>query len=208
MPEDRVKAIAAASVVPDVLPDLRTRLADTLQSPLLEVGHELHRPMSLAVENPERVGVDRICSAAAAYETIGRACVVASFGTAVTIDCVNEEGVFMGGAILPGLGLQAKALHEGTAALPLVKIEPSGAIYGATTEQAIRNGVLLGTVGALREITERYATELHAWPQLVVTGGGAEMVAKECEFIDNVVPDLCIRGIALAYRKHFAEFDD
>lgn len=208
LPEDRLKAIAAASVVPEVLPELRTRLTETFQSPLMEVGHELHRPMSLAVENPERVGVDRICAAAAAYETIGRACVVASFGTAVTIDCVNDEGTFMGGAILPGLGLQAKSLHEGTAALPLVKVEPTGQVYGATTEQAIRNGILHGMTGALREITERYATQLHAWPQLVVTGGGAEMVAGECDFIDNVVPDLCIRGIALAYRKHFAAFDD
>ena len=208
LPDDRVKAIAAASVVPAILPQLRSRLNDELSAPLLEVGHELHNPISLAVENPERVGADRICSAAAAFETIGRACVVASFGTAVTIDCVNDEGTFMGGAILPGLAMQARALHEGTAALPLVRIEPTGQIYGASTEQAIRNGILHGTAGALREITERYATELHAWPQLVLTGGGAEMVARECDFIDNIVPDLCIRGIALAYRKHFAAFDD
>lgn len=208
LPEDRIKAVAAASVVPKILSLIRARLMDELHSPMMEVGQELHRPMSLAVEHPERVGVDRVCAAAAAYEAIERACVIASFGTAITIDCVNDEGVFMGGAILPGLALQAKSLHEGTAALPLIKIEPTDVVYGATTEQAIRNGVLLGVVGALREITERYATELHGWPQLVATGGCAEMVAKQCEFIDNIVPDLCLRGICLAYRKHFADFDD
>jgi len=208
LPDDRVKAIAAASVVPSVVDSLRARIDERLGSPILAVGHELHRPMSLAVENPERVGIDRVCSAAAAYEVINKACVIASFGTAITIDCVNDEGVFMGGAILPGLALQAKALHEGTAALPLVKIEPTGQVYGTTTDEAIRNGVLVGAIGALREITERYATELHEWPQLIVTGGNAKMVADQCEFIDNVVADLCIRGIALAYRKHFADFDD
>lgn len=208
LPDDRIKAVAAASVVPHVLAGIRERTAQKLNSPVLAVGHELHRPLSLAVENPERVGIDRVCAAAAAYEVITKACVVASFGTAITIDCVNDEGVFMGGAILPGLDLQAKALHEGTAALPLVKIEPTDQVYGATTDQAIRNGVLIGAIGALREITERYATELHEWPQLIVTGGNAEMVAGQCEFIDNVVPDLCVRGIVLAYRKHFADFDD
>jgi type III pantothenate kinase len=208
LPDDRVKAVAAATVVPNVMANLRQRLSEQMQSPVLTVGRELHRPLSLAVEHPERVGMDRVCAAAAAYDVIRRACVTASFGTAITIDCVNDEGVFMGGAILPGLALQAKALHEGTAALPLVKIQATGQAYGASTEQAICNGVLLGAVGALREITERYATELHAWPQLVVTGGNADLIAGQCEFIDNVVPDLCVRGIALAYRKHFADFDD
>lgn len=208
MPDDRVKAVAGASVVPDAIAKLRDPISAALQSPLLQVGHELHRPMSLAVEQPERVGIDRVCSAAAAYDTLQRACVVASFGTAITIDCVNDEGVFMGGAILPGLNLQAKSLNDGTAALPLVKVEPTGAAFGDSTEQAIRNGILYGVVGALREIVERYATEMNAWPQLVVTGGQAELIKAECDFIDNVVPDLCLRGIALAYRKHFAAFDD
>jgi type III pantothenate kinase len=208
LPDDRLKAVAAASVVPTVLDELRRNLEDRYEAPLMAVGDELHRPMSLAVEAPESVGIDRVCSAAAAYDVIGRACAVASFGTAITIDCVNDEGVFMGGAILPGLTMSAHALHEGTAALPDVKIEATGATYGETTEQCIRNGVLYGAVGALREITERYATQLGSWPQLVVTGGNSELVQSQCEFIDNVVPDLCIRGIALAYRRHFAPLEE
>lgn len=208
LPDDRVKAVAAASVVPSVLAELRERLENRYEEPLMAVGDELHRPMVLAAEAPETVGIDRVCSAAAAYDVIGRACTVASFGTAITIDCVNDEGVFMGGAILPGLALSAHALHEGTAALPEIKIEAPVEIYGTTTEQCIRNGVLFGAVGALREITERYATQLGSWPQLVVTGGNALLVQSQCEFIDNVVPDLCLRGIALAYRKHFSPFEE
>lgn len=208
LPEDRLKALVAASVVPEVLDSLRDPLSEQLDTPILVVGHDLHRPMSLAVEAPEKVGIDRVCSAAAAHEVIGRACVVASFGTAITIDCVNEEGVFMGGAILPGLGLQAQSLHDGTAALPLVTMQDPVGVYGANTDEAIRHGIVFGVAGALREITERYATELHSWPQLVVTGGNAELVARHCDFIDNIVPDLCLRGIALAYRRHFAALDD
>ncbi len=206
--EDTIRAVVYASVVPDVLATVRDRLTTELDAPAFVVGEDLHRPISLAVENPERVGIDRVCSAAAAYEVIGRACAVASVGTAITIDCVNDEGVFMGGSILPGLALQAQSLHDGTAALPLVKIEATGAVYGANTEQAIRNGVLYGVVGALREIVERYATELHEWPQLVVTGGGADLVRSQCDFIDNIVPDLCLRGIGLAFRRHFAPLSD
>jgi type III pantothenate kinase len=208
LPESSLRAIVAASVVPPVLATVLDRITQRLASPALVVGTDLRRPILLALESPDLVGVDRVCSAAAAYDQIRAACVIASFGTAITIDCVNDEGVFMGGAILPGLALQAKALHTGTAALPEVTIETTGTVFGASTEQAIRNGILYGAAGALREITERYATDLKAWPRLVVTGGQAEIVSRQCDFVDDVVPDLCVRGIGLAYRKHFASFDD
>jgi type III pantothenate kinase len=208
LPDDRARAIAAASVVPAVFQDLQGRMQERLTQEVLVVGRDLHRPMSIALEAPELVGIDRICAAAAAYETARRACAVASFGTAITIDCVNDEGAFLGGAILPGFYLQAHALAEGTAALPEVSVEETGHVYGVDTQEAIRNGVLYGAAGALREITERYATDLGAWPLLIVTGGGAELMRRHCDFIDHVVPDLVLRGIALAYRRHFAPLEE
>jgi type III pantothenate kinase len=208
LPEHLGRAVVAASVVPDVFARVQHSISAALATTVHVVGGDLRRPISLAVEAPESVGIDRVCCSAAAYDRIRRACVTASFGTAITFDCVNDEGVFMGGAILPGLKMQALRLHEGTAALPEVTIEATGTVYGSTTEQAFRNGIIYGAVGALREITERYATDLHAWPQLVVTGGHAALISQHCEFIDNVVPDLCIRGIALAYRKHFSPFEE
>ena len=208
LPAELARAAVAASVVPKVLDWAKGRLSELLGTSLLVVGEELHRPMNLAVEAPESVGIDRVCCAAAAYERIHQACAVASFGTAITIDCVNDAGVFMGGAILPGLAMQARGLHEGTAVLPEVRLEQTGAVFGTNTDQAIKNGIIYGAVGALREITERYAADLGRWPQLVVTGGNAELISRHCDFIDNVVPDLCVRGIALAYRKHFSPFED
>ena len=208
LPNDRIRAIAAGSVVPPVLQEVRERLSTGLDQPVMVVGEDLHRPISLAVEAPESVGIDRVCSAAAAYDVVGRACAVASFGTAITIDCVNHEGAFMGGAILPGLNLQAKSLHDGTAQLPQIDINSPQSVYGASTEDAICNGVLYGVIGALREITERYATELGIWPELIVTGGNAELIGQHTDIIDHIVPDLCIRGIALAYRKHFLPFEE
>ncbi|MFQ5501496.1 MAG: type III pantothenate kinase [Phycisphaerae bacterium] len=208
LPEDRMRAISACSVVPSVLADVRREVSNRLDQPVMVVSEDLHRPLSLAVEEPNRVGVDRVCSAAAAYDTFQHACVVASFGTAITIDCVNDEGVFMGGAILPGLEAQAQALHERTAQLPQVPIRSPAAVFGTTTEEAIRTGVLIGVAGALREITERYATELRVWPDVVATGGNVELIAQHTDIIDRLVPDLCLLGVALAYRKHFSPFGE
>ncbi|HPF38727.1 MAG TPA: type III pantothenate kinase [Phycisphaerae bacterium] len=206
LPKDRMRAAAAASVVPEVMDDLRQRISGIIGEDLRCVGAELHRPLSLAIEEPDLVGLDRVCAAAAAYETLGHACAVASFGTAITIDCVNDEGVFMGGSILPGLFLQARSLATGTAQLPEVTIEAPTSVFGTDTASAIRNGIVYGVVGGIREIVERYADALGQWPNLVATGGGADLIRSQCDFIDHVVPDLCIRGIALAHKRHYSTF--
>lgn len=206
LPTDRMRAAAAASVVPAEIDRLRESIPKIIGEPLRCVGRELHRPLSLALEEPDLVGLDRVCAAAAAHETIGQACAIASFGTAITVDCVNDEGAFMGGAILPGLSLQARSLHAGTAQLPEVEIASPTGPFGTDTTSAIRNGVVFGVVGAIREIVERYAEALGRWPDLVATGGHAELISANCDFIDRIVPDLCIRGIALAHKRHFSTF--
>jgi pantothenate kinase type III len=66
-------------------------------------------------------------------------------------------------------------------------------VFRTLVESAVR------LCGALREITERYATQIGRWPPLIVTGGDAEAIGRACDFVDRVVPDLCLEGMALAY---------
>lgn len=200
LPENAGRAVAVCSVCPPLLAELRVYANRNAIDPLLVVGDDLPAPIAADVNEPEKVGTDRLCAAAAAYDLIKGACVVADFGTALTVDLVADNGVFLGGTILPGMRLSALALHEHTALLPLVDIgQPSGTL-GKDTSQAIRFGVFAMLCGALREITERYATEIGKWPPLVVSGGDAPSVAGACDFIDRVIPDLCLDGIALAVR--------
>ncbi len=194
-------ALVIASVAPRparAFADLAEQI--TRLEPLF-VRDDIPLPMPCDIENVEQVGVDRVCCAAAAYERIGGACAVASFGTAITIDCVSDEGRFLGGAILAGLDMSLDALHTGTAELPRVGLESPPGPLGRNTEQAIRAGVVYGAVGALREIVERFATALNRWPPLVITGGNAPLIAEMADFVDAHVPDLSLLGVALAYRK-------
>lgn len=201
LPANAPRAAVMGSVVPRMSQRLRELIFRTTGDLPRVVGDQLPLPLPVALEDPHAVGADRVCAAAAAYDRCRCACAVASFGTATTIDCVNNDGVFLGGAILPGLTMQTRALHEGTAKLPLVELRPTNAIYGANTHEAISIGVLHGAVGALREIVERYASDLKHWPQLVVTGGFGPLIAESCEFVDALVPNLALLGIALAYRR-------
>ena len=102
----------------------------------------------------------------------------------------------------PGIALSAKALHEHTALLPLVEVGAPTETLGKDTESAIRNGIFAMMIGALREVTERYATQIGKWPPLIVTGGNGESIASQADFVDRVMPNLCLEGLLLAYRRH------
>ncbi len=202
-PESAKRAVVVASVNPPQLEALRVALHARGIGPWLVVGDDIDPPLPVDVPEPEKVGTDRLCAAAAAYQQMKSACVVADFGTAVTIDLVADDGAFLGGTILPGMALSARALHEHTAQLPLVEIGTPTETLGKDTVSAIRNGIFAMMAGALREITERYATDIGRWPPLVVTGGDAAAIAGACDFIDRVVPDLGLDGMVLAYKKAF-----
>ncbi|MFH1746805.1 MAG: type III pantothenate kinase [Planctomycetota bacterium] len=196
----RRRSIVIGSVAPQVTQLLCPLIEEICDTEPLRIREDLPLPMRLDIEQPEEVGVDRVCCAAAAYERVGGPCAVASFGTATTIDCVSAEGHFLGGAIMPGLELSCEALHTGTAQLPRVKPAAPVNPFGRNTHDAIVNGVAYAAAGALREIVERFALNLGEWPPLVITGGNAPLISELTDFVDAVVPDLCLMGIALAYR--------
>jgi type III pantothenate kinase len=201
LPAGQKRAVVVSSVNPPGLRAFQAVCEPRGIGPVLVVGEDLDAPIAADVAEPEKVGTDRLCTAAAAFVKMQAACVVADFGTAVTVDLVGDDGVFLGGTIMPGLALAARALHEHTALLPLVDMAGPAETIGKDTAGAIRSGISAMMAGALREITERYATEIGKWPPLVVTGGDAEFIARSCDFVDRVVPDLLLDGLALAYRS-------
>jgi type III pantothenate kinase len=198
------KKVVAASVNPPLLKALEAAVGESVAQHVLVIGRDLPLPLDTDLPDPRSTGVDRLCAAAAAFDRLGVACVVADFGTAITIDCVNDEGVFVGGAILPGLEMGARSLATQTAQLPKVELSDPTWVFGKDTRQAIVGGLVVAARGALREFVEAYATELGHWPLVVVTGGDARLVCgnpSESGLVQCRVDDLTLRGVALAYYR-------
>jgi type III pantothenate kinase len=200
--------IVVSSVKPAWTKVIREIIQASLEEDILIIGKDIPLPMTLWVDEPEKVGTDRVISAAAAYDVVGDAVVVADFGTAVTIDLVDQNGIFLGGVICPGFEISAKALRDYTAQLPDIKITKPKAPYGKNTVDAINCGLYYSIVGALQEIIRRYAEKFGKWPQTIITGSGAKVIAGDCEFIDNYVPNLVVKGIVLAYNKYLEQKAD
>ena len=193
-------------VVSSVKPDWTEMTADICRSQLDEnikiVGKDVPLPIETAVDDSMDVGTDRLVAAAAAFAVVEDAVVVADFGTALTIDLVDENGVFMGGVIYPGFDITARALHEGTARLPKVNVKKPKGSYGTNTQEAINCGLYYAVVGLLETVTRKYAEELGKWPQIILTGGAAGVIKYDCECVDNCVSNLAVRGVVIAYKKY------
>ncbi len=156
--------------------------------------------------NPEAiVGEDRLLNAAAAYDRLKQACIIVDAGTAITVDFVDGTGTFHGGAILPGLSTQARALHDYTSLLPLVEVKKPRDPIGHSTIEAIQTGLYHGCRGAVRELIERYAEFYMGYPKVMATGGDAELLFEGYDLIETIVPDLTLQGMAVAHRYAIQE---
>ena len=148
----------------------------------------------------ETLGLDRSLALVGAAASWGWPVVVVDGGTALTISAADEQGVFAGGAILPGLGLQGRALQEGTAALPNVQLFADRQVperWAKSTPEAIRSGIYFGTLSAVREFCQDWRDR---YPQsaLIFTGGDGELlhrgIGNDCSHFD---PVLVLRGMAV-----------
>ncbi|HEX8524047.1 MAG TPA: type III pantothenate kinase [Tepidisphaeraceae bacterium] len=200
-------AIAGVSVNPSIAEPLEHAVEQATGKKVEWVGRDLDLPIKVLTDEPQQTGIDRIVNVAAAYEQMAKACVVVDAGTAITVDCCNDEGQFLGGAIAPGVKLQIDALHEHTAKLPRINFEAPTSAFGKSTEDAIRQGIYHGVRGLVKELAESYATELGFWPDIIATGGDAETLFKDWELIHATAPDLTLYGIALAYANHHIKHD-
>ncbi len=159
-------------------------------------------PIAVDVARPEAVGTDRLLAAVAANRVrpAGRPAVVIDLGTAITVDVVSREGKFCGGAILPGVEMSARALHEYTDRLPLSEMavldEPPPAL-GATTDQAITSGLYWGAVGAIQALIGQLNKDMPAQPLAILTGGAARRVADLLEVPARYEEHLVLAGIAM-----------
>ncbi len=201
-------AIVVSSVNPEATEQVRRICRDELGETIKVIGQDVPLPIETGVENPLEVGTDRLVTAAAAYAVVENAVIVADFGTAVTIDLVDESGIFVGGTISPGFEMALAAMHHYTAALPQVPMQKPASVYGVNTAEAMRAGVYWAAVGLLETLCRKYAEELGRWPHVILTGGAAEVFKDDCEFVDSYVPNLSVRGIVIAYKKAIFEADD
>jgi type III pantothenate kinase len=144
--------------------------------------------------NPGQLGSDRFAATLGARTLApGQALVVATCGTATTVDAVSADGVFIGGMILPGLGLMLGALARGTAQLPQVAVGDVPAAFADNTHDAILSGCLSAQAGAIERACAAHHADL-----CIVSGGAAGHVAPLLSVPHRLLDNIVLVGLHAA----------
>lgn len=164
----------------------------------LEVQPIITRAAQLGVtnsyKNPTSLGADRWAALVAARARLpGAACVV-DCGTALTIDALDQNGVYRGGVILPGLALMRAALLRTQGVRDVVG--DAGSTLALSTADGVAAGILFGLAGAIDRILDEQAALLGATTQVLITGGDAPPLLALLRHGVQHAPDLVLEGVA------------
>ena len=150
-------------------------------------------------QDPMQLGADRWGMLIAARAMFQQTCIVASLGTALTVDVLTAEGVFQGGCIAPGAKLMRTALMQGTHAVQ------SGlgqvAAYPTNTADAIETGVIYALVGVIHNMIASVEASAQGPLQLILTGGDAHLLVPHLSRDVQLVDNLVLEGLIVLARE-------
>lgn len=199
-----ISGIMIASVVPQMNSVLAEMSRKYLKIEALFLGPGVRTGMAIMVETPQEVGADRIADAVAAFEKYGGPCIVVDLGTAITFDCISAKGEYLGGAIMPGIGIAAEALFQRTAKLPRVEIREPDRVIGTNTINSIQSGLFYGAVDAIDGMLDRLCAVLGKPTRVIATGGQAPLVAGASKYKPPIDSSLTLDGLRIIYHRNRA----
>ena len=203
---EEVEALIVSSVVPGLTRSYENLALEIMGVPFHSVGPQMETGLKNRYDDPAAVGADRIVNAVATVHHYGAPAIIVDSGTATTVCAVDADGAYLGGAILPGLYVSLETLVSRAAKLSEVDLEeePPQAI-ATNTPDSIRSGFVYGYAGAVDSLIRRFKEELTAGDAslsglpVIATGGPADIVVRHCREIDEVDPDLTLKGLRLLY---------
>lgn len=148
---------------------------------------------------PRRLGVDRWVAMIGAWAEIKSACLVVDAGTAVTLDAIDDEGLHLGGQIIPGVETMLESLSLATSDIPRVAASSKQAsgdlkMFGANTAAAVREGAQNAITGAIERAVRTLRSNAYD-PTIVLTGGGASRILGALDEAPLHRPNLVLHGL-------------
>jgi len=192
-----IEDISFCSVVPDRNHSLMNGIRKyfNIEPFFLEPG--VKTGLKIKFKNSHEVGSDRIANAVAVTKLYPHQnLIVVDFGTATTFCVISKSREYLGGVIIPGIGISMESLEKRTAKLPRVEIKASESSYGKTTVESIQIGLYHGQIGMTKEITKNIINEaFHGVKPLIIGTGGFSTLFAEAGLFDVVDSNLVLYGL-------------
>ena len=188
--------IGMSSVVPEQTEIFISGISELIDVPIFQVSSHVHLPIRLNYNPTENLGTDRIAAACAAWYPGGHSQIIVDAGTAITIDVVSTDGIFLGGMIMPSPSLSNHALANYTAKLPDVPLTLPHGAFGNSTVEAMQHGLIHGMIDGVLGGIDRIKRHLHSPPMITLTGGWCQTLTEKIPHA-KVNRNLVLHGIRL-----------
>ena len=139
-------------------------------------------------------------NAVGAFSRFGGPLIVIDFGTATTFDVIDEDGGFAGGVFAPGIHLALDAMHRISARLPRIGVDKPETVIGNNTVSCMQSGVYWGYVSLIEGVVRRMREEYGKPMRVVATGGLAPLFDAATDTIDDIDPEITVRGLLEVWR--------
>ena len=199
-----IDACVMSSVAPALNYTIDHMCRDYIGKEPLVVSATTDTGLKIAYAHPGQLGTDRIVGAAAAYKLYGGPVIVVDFGSATTFNLVTKDGVYLGGAIAPGIKTATESLVTTAAKLPRIELEKPQNIVGTDTKSCMQSGIVYGYTGLVKYLVDKYK-ELDEMQgaKVVATGGLSELVENvEPNLIDVTDRALALKGLKYIYDRN------
>lgn len=168
----------------------------------LVVGPGIKTGLNIKIDNPAQLGADLLVDSVAASVKYKKPCIVIDMGTATTFTVVSEKNEFLGGAIMPGVGISLDALSSRASQLPGIAFSKPKRTIGRNTVECMQSGIVLGNACMIDGMIGRIEAELGQKCTVVATGGLSREICSEAT--RDIIPDanLLLDGLRILYENN------
>ncbi len=198
---NKIDDVIICSVVPAANKIIEKDLRELLGKSPYIIGKEIKVPVKNLYRKPKEVGQDRLVNAYAGVILYGAPLIAVDFGTAITFDVVSRNKEYLGGMILPGLGISLDCLNQRTALLPRIKLEEPKEFIGRDTASSMLSGIVYGFAALTDDLVIRIKKKIGKNAKVIGTGGNIDLIGKYCRKIEKIDKDLTLKGLNLIYRN-------
>ena len=197
-----IEGCIISSVVPQITDIARLAAEKILKKEVMVLGPGVKTGLNIMMDNPGQLGADMVADAVAGLASYPVPFIVIDMGTATTVSVVNDKKQYIGGMILPGVGVSLDALTSRASQLSGISIDAPKHIIGKNTIECMKSGVLYSNAAALDGIVERIEEELGQRTTVIATGGLAKKIVSHCKREIILDEDLLMKGLRVIYEKN------
>ena len=197
-----IEGCIISSVVPQITNAVKLAAEKVLHKEPMVLGPGVKTGLNIMMDNPGQLGADLVANAVAGIHEYPLPLAIIDMGTATTASVVNSKKQYVGGMILPGVGVSLDALTARASQLSGISIDAPRHVIGKNTIECMKSGVLYSNAAALDGIIDRIEEELGEKATVVATGGLAKKIVPHCKREIILDEELLLRGLLIIYEKN------